>query len=144
MREAGGGRKRKREKEEGSEKRAGGASVVSRIERVKRSDERHREVRPRGPCYDLPTNEGRKAATLTGLSKIPETTLQYEGDDDVEATVIFLAMRKYGHASLSNSQCEFRFRKGNMTWQHGSVSSWATYESVAILGNMKVSQSWAT
>ncbi len=32
----------------------------------------------------------------SGLSKFPKTTLQYEGDDDEDAVLFFLEIRKYG------------------------------------------------
>ncbi len=35
---------------------------------------------------------------MSALSKFPKTTLQYEGDDDVDAMLIFLETRKYGQS----------------------------------------------
>jgi hypothetical protein len=34
---------------------------------------------------------------FAGLSEFPKKTLQYEGDDDVDAMLFFLEIRKYGH-----------------------------------------------
>ncbi len=48
-----------------------------------------------------------------GLSEFPKTTLQYEGDDDVNAMMFFLEIRKYGHlweveSSFTLGKCSCR------------------------------------
>ncbi len=47
----------------------------------------------------------------TGLSKFRKTTLQNEGDDDVDAMIFFLDIRKYGHLWSKRQQRGRRRRR---------------------------------
>ncbi len=60
------------------------------------------------------------------MSKFPKTTLQYEGDDDVDAMLFSLKIRKCGHLGLYSVLSHKRLALDVPTvheggWGHGVV-----------------------
>ncbi len=63
----------------------------------------------------------------TGLSKFPKTTLQYEGDDAVDAILFFLEIRKCGQYCFSQRHGKLVLRAAKILYckllENGSFTS---------------------